>query len=296
MQQKDFKATITALLIAVGFYYRVLKSSIYQASALSLTQYCVLLELQEAAANSHSLTIGEIARKLSLTSSAISTAVRGLENAGFVVCSANRDDRRCIDITLCAQGNTEVKRMDTAVVEALSFLWELLLPSQRRKILESTLKAMSAQKRLRVETGHLRAETAFAECLVISFNAFTEAARLHRISLNESIILAWLCEQQQPRSLSEASTAVLQKLNYVVQVSNKLASRMLIERETATLDRRKIMLMATDAGRERMQRIQRDMDRAFLNVFSECTLEELECLMNSSDVVIAAETRRNRFE
>ncbi len=288
--------TVTAThLIAASFCYRVLKSSIVQTSALSISQYCVLLELQDAAVNSHPANIGQLASRLSLTPSAISIALRDLEDSRLASCLGSRDDNRKVDISITAKGDSEVKRIEAGISEAIAYMCAGLTFSQRQLILNAVLKTMSEQKRLRIESGRLRNETAFTETVIVCFNAFKEAARLHRISINETIALAWLCDQQKPRPISELSHAILQKLNYVVQVNNKLVSRSLVRRELSSSDRRISMLSITNAGKQRFNHVQKDLDKVMHDFFSKCTQEEWECFKKSADAIVAEDAKRNRY-
>lgn len=283
------------ILIGCCFSYRILKNSIQRSSALSLSKYLILLELQDAAANASSTTIGNMAQKLALTSSAISIAVRDLKEARLVSCLSNKDDHRSVSVDITAQGISEIARINIAVVEALTFILQPLSPRQRREMLSNLLKAVSTHKHLQGESWRPSAEATYAKSTTLCFHALQNAIRLHRISMNEATVLFWLSRQSQSAPLSEVSRAVLLKLNYLVQVSNKLVSRKLAVREAFVGDRRIVLLASSDTGKERMQRIQKDMDKAMRKVFPQLSFEDLEYIQKSNAAVVAEEMKRNRY-
>ncbi len=319
MALKDGVVT-PAMLIYASFVLRVFKSCIYQTSSLSPTQYCILLELQRAPGSRGptflqnrsgrgtspmqddggrtvfpSVGIGQIAQKLALTPSAISIALRELEKYRLITCTSNEDDRRGIILAITRAGNREIERIDTALAEAIASVWQPLTAKQRRMMLSCSLKAMSNHERLRIDGGHLRADTAYAEGMIMSYNAYQKAARLHRVSINEAIVLYWLSSQQQPRATSEVCRAVLLKLNYVTQVSQKLVERGLIKREVDSQDRRIALLKATQEGRERIQHIRKDLDRVVLSGFFQPSLAEQDCFRDVAEAIIGDEIKRSRF-
>ena len=103
-------------------------------------QYWLLRLLRRRGA----LSISELAEKLGVTGSSITTACKRLEKAGLVMRERQSDDERMVRVTLTEQGNTRVEAWQEQRRELLTHLLAPLAQGEQdalQRLLERILEA-----------------------------------------------------------------------------------------------------------------------------------------------------------
>jgi DNA-binding MarR family transcriptional regulator len=103
-------------------------------------QYWLLRLLRRRGA----LSISELAEKLGVTGSSITTACKRLEKAGLVMRERQSDDERIVRVTLTEQGNARVEAWQEQRRELLAHLLAPLAPNEQdalQRLLERILEA-----------------------------------------------------------------------------------------------------------------------------------------------------------
>ncbi|QDP98978.1 MarR family transcriptional regulator [Microlunatus elymi] len=92
------------------------------------------LELLSAVAENPGARPGRIARYLHLAPNSVTTLVNGLQAAGLVTRSSNPDDRRTVQLSLTADGETAVRRWHATNSRILRTSFEELHPGWQQLI------------------------------------------------------------------------------------------------------------------------------------------------------------------
>jgi DNA-binding MarR family transcriptional regulator len=240
--------------------------------------------------------IGELAQALSLTPSATSVAASGLVEKGLAVRGRGEEDARKVAIALTDWGKAKVADIDEVVAEVITALWQPLSDAQRQIMLKCSVKATSKRNRLRVDSGKLRADTAYAEGMLMGHNAYTRIAELHRLLLSEVIVLYWLSSALEPVTMSALAAEVLIRPNNLTLLCRNLIRRELMLATPDPTDRRLQLVAITEVGKERVHRVVKDLSEVVLSDFIQSTDAERDCFRAVAKAIVDAEKKRHRFD
>lgn len=105
---------------------------------VTLAQWGVLAILQQ----NQSASVKEIAKGLSITSSAATQLTDGLVKKGFVLRTQNKDDRRIITLTLSEQTRKQVEQMHNESVNIFTKLFESLTDKEFEQFFNLHVKVL----------------------------------------------------------------------------------------------------------------------------------------------------------
>ncbi len=157
-----------AILVYLAFTVKVLNASMSKRSSISTTQYIMLISLIRGGDH---LRVKEVADILSINHSTVSVQAAKLKEAGYLSYKTSEDDNRGMELHITKAGKEIVDRTDKIVAEAINTVWQPLSSAQRRGMLKSALSAVGKNRR-RQENGMHRADTAYAEGILMSIRAF----------------------------------------------------------------------------------------------------------------------------
>jgi DNA-binding MarR family transcriptional regulator len=174
-------SSLLLLLSASAAVHRDLERGVAQHH-LTITQYRVLLALNDASSGMH---LADIASLLNLESNTIGAAVGSIHRKGLVERAVDNADRRAVFISLTERGQEELARTTEAIQAQLVIRWEPLTKEEIAFVGGSTTnfaeRAWSYVQML--ETSNARLDAIF---------------KLEHISMSGFLILLVLAEEGQP--------------------------------------------------------------------------------------------------
>lgn len=290
-QQTNVSIASTDILIYTAFTAKALRKALAEQVDLSTAQFSLLVSLTR---NGGGQRVGAIAQGLAVSNSAVSAAARDLEKRRLIRYQTLLIDRRAQELIITSAGKAAVACADTVVLKVISEVWQPLSAEQSKTMMQCALMATGNSGRVRSEAGYLRADTAYAEGMLMAHNAFTAVAHLHRLSYFEVTTLAWLLEHGGKRSKSALAESLLLKPNRFSQISESLLKRNLISEAASSGDRRLALVELTRAGRERCRRIQTSLDKVVTSDFYHSKSHEQQTFREVAKLIVNNEIRHRR--
>lgn len=278
------------ILVYTAFTAKALGAVMNKRSSLSSTQHSMLLALMR---KGKQLRVNQVAKALNINHSTVSVQAAKLEALGLVKHRVSEDDNRGVELIITSRGKEAVKQTDKIIIEVIDSVWQPLTSAQKKSMLQSAVNAVG-KSRIRYEDGIQRADTAYAEGMLMSFRAFQSIARLHGLSYFEATALASLDMSGATVSKGRLAELLLIKANHLSQICEALAKRGLISEEKSEKDRRLIKVKITKEGRERIRRTMIDMDRVITNDLYESSPEEQAVFRTIAQAIVENEIEHRK--
>ncbi|MDR1713309.1 MAG: MarR family transcriptional regulator [Coriobacteriales bacterium] len=266
-----------------------LKAAIARCFDISLTEYCIFLELIKGASPG---SPSHLSQRLGLTPSAVTLCLNHLEQRGLVDKAAQGDDARRLDIVLSASGLQLLPQIDREVAQVISDIWQPLTSAQRELLLKGSLVIVRMHRNIRLESGRVRADTLYAEAVLITYASLGRIARQHGLTLNSFSILFALARQRNPMRAMDVANTLLMRQNTLTASAKALLANNLVQLHVDAGDRRSHLLSITEEGNEVFFRAYRPMDALTHERMGTLDAQERREFKAIGDIFIAAERKR----
>lgn len=293
--EEDLKLDST-FFVAFDLTHRALKSGLARASALSVTQYRILVKL--LAAGRDGLPQSDLGRLLDLKPNVVTQAMNALVAAGYAERRPTAGDARVRTACIADAGADHVAQVNECIVERLYALF----PTQDvayRGILEASIAAgADLEAPLSGGPSERYAASRALVSLELLKRAMEESLRSTcGASLNECRVLQRLGEVDEPLRIGDIAGQLQMTAVAVARATDRLAERGRIVRLASPLDRKAVFVAATDQGKREQRIIARTVDLlARAQLWSRLDDERRSALARTWRVVIADLQARKEAE
>lgn len=273
------------IMTHMTYIVKGLKDVLRRNSRLNIAQYRVLGLLMRTSA---AVAPNEIARRLSLSPSAVAGALDALAAGGCVAMARDPDDRRRKSIEVLPEGARQAAEAERAAAEFVQQLWRPLSNQQKRLILDGCLKTdrLRSTRADGPDSAHgilLYIENA---CTVVQ--KVTQAVRPAGLSLNEFRVLFELATNPQTTRSSDLSRRLCLRSNEVAMTVGALAGQGLVEQTLDACDQRCQRLALTELGWQRTAAAAPLVDAVFCSGTYQTTAGERAAFLAIADLVVEA--------
>ena len=256
---------------------------------ISLTQYGILLELTKSGGSS---TPHALAAHLGVSPSAITLCLNQLEPAAYVLRQPLEEDRRKIQVELTASAGQLLPQIDLIVAKTISDIWQPLTKKQRELLLRGALSVVKQRRGLRRHSGKVRADTLYAEAVIITYVALSAIAKEHGLILAEFSILYALAKSHQAMRSVDVANMLLMRQNWLTVAVKPLVRKGYVKVAGDESDGRVRLLAITGLGNEQFFSAYRPMSEVTKLRVGVLSAQELAEFKAIGDIFIEAERHR----
>ncbi|MDR1184904.1 MAG: MarR family transcriptional regulator [Coriobacteriales bacterium] len=291
MTQKKPLLTLNHL-VNNTYTVHALRTGIQRSFHINATGYHILLELIKSDGVAAPINLAEA---LSLTPSTITASIAHLEATDYVCREDSDEDRRKTPIRITAAGMRLVPQIDQLVIAIIAETWQPLTQAQKELMLRGSISIVNGRRNFRLNSGKVRADTAYADAVFITNRSLAYMAKQHGLTLNEFLLLFVLRDHPRGITATGAAQLLLMRQNNLTKVSESLLGRDFAERDGNPLDRRVSIFLPTRTGALLFNRAFKDMDEATRSHFQGVDRKLLEAFRRIGEDFIVAERKRRRF-
>lgn len=231
---------------------------------LSYSQFVVMKILSSA---EEGLRAGDLARAAGLKIGSLWLLLLELEDKGLIAKESEKDDRRVMRCSLSAEGAGVIAKCDSEVLETLVKRYWIALPDREffeyaRPTIDDNLARLKGENAGNTGVPHSQSDVLTASFLVfmrVLTERWTEACRLHQLTLAESRLLVRLADgETRPSNVSED---LFMTKSLVTRLKTQLKERGLLNEKKNPDNGQSVLLTLTSSGAHAAQDVLVELDR-----------------------------------